>query len=263
MSDLEKAHAKVTAHQKTVAASHVLSQTLSALPNAGLTTIRCLALGSPALEHQALYQLAFLVELASALKIPHKSIYLYDPCFTEVDQQLFLSLEMQVAETHTSDSEGTLYYMPHAPRTVTESLITTHEPKWLLGNDLTVTMGTLSKTVFFTEFPALAHLVHLTSDSPKAPDDFVPVQRRRRAKKLVYVEPQLDYDISKYYFDKVTVTRIASPGDAPWKAAFSDLALNVISKGETLPAKETTCEEPEAESTRSTEAHVPQPLLAT
>lgn len=136
--------------------------------------------------------------------------------------------------------------MPHAPRSVTNQLLLDEKPQWILGNDVRVTMGTLSKLKFLLEYSPLAKLVHMAEkaeadkkletnktgeDPSKTQDEFTVVRRRKkRPGKTVYVEPELDYHLVEVYFDRITITRIESPSSAAWASSFSDLALNEIHK---------------------------------
>lgn len=222
--------ARLARHEELLSKSELFLKTTELLQPLGFTRIRCLALGSPTDEFQALYQLAYLKQIASKFAIDHVS--LYDPVFSDNDRSLFESLHYAVEEPECSETPvvaTTLYYMPHAPRDVTNKFVGEIEPQWILGNDLRVTVGTLSKVKFLDEYPILAHLVkkaELKDPLVVSDDGFVPV-RRRRKNKLVYVEPELEYDFLLLFFSDVEIERIES-ADAPWKDSFSDLALNRI-----------------------------------
>lgn len=229
-------------HEKTVSESSFFKLSVSALEKVAFTRIHCLALGSPTLEFQALFQLAYLRLLAERFAIAAEKIDLFDPVFDENDKHLLETvLGYRVADVVPSDDHtATLYYMPHAPRSVTDKFIAEVEPKWILGNDVTVTMGTLGKSKFLAEYPTLATLVHLAESLPKTSvekkstdipesDGFQVASGRRKGKrKNVYVEPKCEYDLALMYFNHITVERLVSPGNAPWKDSFSDLALNTI-----------------------------------
>lgn len=247
---IDSVRQRLQRHEETVSKSSLLELTVSTLENVSFSRIHCLALGSPTLEFQALYQLAYLRLLAEKFGVSAEKINVYDPVFDQNDLHLLESvLGYRVADVLSEeDTEATLYYMPHAPRSVTETFISRIKPRWILGNDVTVTMGTLGKARFLAEYPTLATLVHLAeteeketettqekvepkraTEAKESSDGFQVASGRRRGKrKNVYVEPKCDYDLALMYFARITVQRLPSSGNAPWKDSFSDLALNTI-----------------------------------
>ncbi|PVH23217.1 hypothetical protein CXQ85_002946 [Candidozyma haemuli] len=192
-------------------------------------------------------------------KFKVSSISCYDPAFLPEDTQLLEKLEFTVDSEEISDPSSvaeTLYYMPHAPRSFTETFIKDIQPKWILGNDLNVTAGTLTKAKFLEQLPTLATIQYLIGDGEdvKPKDDgFSVVSSRRKKKnsKLVYKEPVLEYPVGEMYFSKVEISRIKSDSNQPWKDSFSDMALNVIvaknGKKEEEEGKEEEKEEKEDE----------------
>lgn len=107
-----------------------------------LTSIRCLALGSPTESHLALYQLALLQLLTSHLKMLPEKVSMWDPVFVAADLELFEALGYKTEEVYEKQTEellteelqtesqtkrdsrqGTLVYMVHAPPSLTESII--------------------------------------------------------------------------------------------------------------------------------------------
>lgn len=251
MERLEKTQKRLESHIQTIEASGFYKSSLKLLQPLSFKRIRCIALGSPTQEFQALYQLAYLKLLAKEFDIRPENISLYDPIFTEDDTHLLAIIEKYVVEeteqTSPQYSSETLYYMPHAPRSVTDRFLATERPRWILGNDVRVTIGSLTLAKFFAEYPRLAKLVHLAEqqlkDTPSSgqqhpvtlqQSEFTVVARRKRnrPKKNVYVEPKLDYDLIDVYFDHISITRIESPESVPWNDSFSDLALNTITQME-------------------------------
>ena len=231
---------KLQNHESCVKSSGLYSHAVSLLEPLKFTRIRCLALGSPTQEFQALYQLAFLNLIVSHFGVLPENVSLYDPAFTSEDIQL---LENELKYTVMGPDNGTnvpettkstLFYMPHAPRSLTESILRHSEPLWFLANDFSVTMGTLTKAKFLEQYPLLASLVNLHEKSGHKSkilenDGFTPVKRKRnRARKIVYVEPDLDYGSVETYFSGIQINRIQADDEAPWKDSFSDLALNVV-----------------------------------
>lgn len=239
MWDLQQCRLKLGIYEKQIEQSALYEHTTKLLRETHVDRIRCLALGSPTLEFQALYQLAYLNLLVRLLKIDPKNVSLYDPAFTPGDEQLIISLHSYVIQSlldSQSSQSNTLFYMPHAPRSVTEETLVTHKPKWLLANDIRVTIGTMGKAQFLEKFPNLAKLAHLAELSADVPadvpaDEFVPVVSRRKNKNLknVFVEPVLKYDLEETYFSGIEITRLTGQENAQWRNSFSDLALNVVS----------------------------------
>lgn len=243
MPDLEVIEKRLSAHTEVLSKSEFFTATVELLRDIPFKRIRCLALGSPTEEFQALFQLAYLQLIIKEFEILPKCVSLFDPIFTPQDEHLLTTVHHYSVEEHHSPEETSdiLYFMPHAPRSVTSQLLLDEKPQWILGNDVRVTMGTLSKLKFLLEYPPLAKLVHMAEKAEKAEkahntgektqEEFTVVRRRKkRPGKSVYVEPELDYDLVEVYFDQITITRIESPSSAAWASSFSDLAINVIHK---------------------------------
>lgn len=259
---LDAVQLRLSQREAILANSDFFSRSLAVLEDVGFNHIHCLALGSPTKEFQALYQLAFLKLLVK--KFATAQVLVYDPVFDENDAHLLESvLGYRIADvSKDDDASATLYYMPHAPRSVTDKFIATIQPRWILGNDVTVTMGTLGKARFLAEYPTLATLVHVavkdekktvlsdqdgkeagktgtseeetlhkekTTDHDRGTSaDGFRVAGRRRKRKNVYVEPVLEYDVDLAYFELVVVKRLEGSASEAWKDSFSDLALNII-----------------------------------
>ncbi|ODV81562.1 uncharacterized protein CANTADRAFT_24464 [Suhomyces tanzawaensis NRRL Y-17324] len=197
-----------------------------------VSRIRCLALGSPVGSKNALYQLAFLAELASFLGINEVSVY--DPVFTKTDIYL---LENHLKYSVTKGGFGkvqdleTLYFMPHAPLELTQVLLDSEKPLYFLGNDILAHTDRYTKAKLHDKYETISLLVHLSEDKPKekSADDFTPVSRRKK-KKNVFVEPEINYDYTNSYLGKLQMTRYKESfkKDSDWGNSFSDLALHVI-----------------------------------
>lgn len=220
--------ARLESRKATVFESTVYSQSIKLLDLLHFLKIRCLALGAPTNEFQALYQLAFLQLLAGKFDV--KRVSCWDPAFSEDDINLLRKVGFFVEENETTDPADTLYYMPHAPRTFTDTFIKETRPRWILGNDLTVTAGSYGKAKFLEELPTLATIVHMTEDTVAQNDDGFSVVKRKKKKnqKYVFKEPELEYPTADMYFGKVDITRIDGESNQPWKDLFSDMALNVF-----------------------------------
>lgn len=224
---------KLLRHEQCIKKTTFYTLIIAFLSKQKFKYIRCLALGSPTDEFQPLYQLALLELIILKFDIPSTNVSVYDPVFTPDDLKLFKDLgDYKIESENNWPSSLTLFYMPHAPRSMTEKLIVEKEPLSILGNDLSVTIGTLSAAKFLERYPTLATIVHFSEKKEPsknlAPDFTVVTSRRnkRRPNKLVYTPPPLKYDIASLYFEDVEITRFASPENIPWKDSFSDLAFN-------------------------------------
>ena len=80
------------------------------LENIEISTIRCLALGSPSESKNARFQLALLIELQQLLDA---EVSLYDPIFNEKDNEILK--DFTIEKEFTSDSSKTLYFLPMHP----------------------------------------------------------------------------------------------------------------------------------------------------
>nr|ODN87212.1 hypothetical protein L203_03484 [Cryptococcus depauperatus CBS 7841] len=115
------------------------------------TRILCLGLGKPFSNRTAQIQLALLLELAHVLKCDTAEIELYDPMWDDGDRKLLSllgvkCLEQNLLGKHTLEQDKAyLLYLPHAPKQLYESLLSTNynpslccgKPgRVLLGNDL-------------------------------------------------------------------------------------------------------------------------------
>lgn len=234
---------RLKGREAKVAESKLLKDLIDLLEPIKFNRIRCLALGSPSTEFQALYQLALLKLLTDKLSID--SVTCYDPVFTDSDTQLLEGLRFSVDSMELDDPaivSSTLYYMPHVPRSFTETFIKDIQPTYILGNDLTVTAGSLSKVKFLEQLPTLATLLHLAAGEDQKPKDdgfsVVSSRRRKKSSKLVYKEPVLEYPVDEVYFRGVEITRITSDSDLPWKDSFSDMAFNIILRKNLQDTKE-------------------------
>ncbi|CAN6625196.1 hypothetical protein TRVA0_010S01244 [Trichomonascus vanleenenianus] len=109
-----------------------------------IKTIRCLALGSPidtACSSAAMYQLALLQLIQSDLEVKKDNISVYDPVFEPMDLELFQKLGYAISETDPEDIindhyKNCLFYMPHAPTSLTNEILANREIKMIIGNNI-------------------------------------------------------------------------------------------------------------------------------
>lgn len=108
-------------------------QSISHLDEVSISSLHCLALGSPTENQGPRFQLALLLILVDMLEI--KEVTAWDPVFTARDIELLQnSFGIKVVELYEG-KEQTLWYLPHAPL----SLIAKIQPncEYYVGNNLT------------------------------------------------------------------------------------------------------------------------------
>lgn len=198
-----------------------------------ITHIRSLALGPPTSSLQAMYQLAFLLEVADLLLVDPSKISHWDPAFTKEDTELIEELGSTVAETYSP--EGTiLYFMPHAPLTMTETVILDEEPKYLLANNLISHTDCYTEKKLVDTHPVLGHLRKIVDAEP-VDDGFTPAPLKKKLRKG-FKPPPVSYDYSQYYFETVDMTPFKhnEEKNAPWQHSFSSLTyIHIIPKQNT------------------------------
>lgn len=94
----------------------------------GIKSIQCLGLGMPAstelYARNARDQTAFLILLAKIYSIPHSSVKIYDPLFTNEDHEVLKILGFSdFTEKLLTEPNHTLYYLPHAPYRVINEVV--------------------------------------------------------------------------------------------------------------------------------------------
>lgn len=222
---------KLLRFRQTIKSSQLFQETIDLIPTNSISKIRCLALGSPITSNASLYQFGYLLELMDHLKVEAS---LYDPIFNDNDSEIFHHFnDITVIDLEHSSPSLTLYFLPHADLSVTNDLIKTYKPCYLLGNDLTSHTGRLSKQKLHDNYQMLSLLVHLVDSQhphqqPSPSDEFTPVvksKNKRRNKK--FVPAQITYDYSSCYFKSIQLTRL-NHINGPWANAFTDLAFHFI-----------------------------------
>ncbi|OCF34510.1 hypothetical protein I316_03551 [Kwoniella heveanensis BCC8398] len=148
--------------------------------------ILCLGLGKPFSERTAQIQLALLLELASSLKCDPTRIEAFDPVSDEGDKKVLSAFgishenENLLGKHILSPDRAYLLYMPHAPKQLYESILSTNfspslacQPgRVLLGNDLGEYVPG-----FVRESKEKAD-----ADAANGEEDFVKPKKKRRGK---------------------------------------------------------------------------------
>ncbi|ODV87846.1 hypothetical protein CANARDRAFT_192842 [[Candida] arabinofermentans NRRL YB-2248] len=205
-------------------------------------SIRCLALGSPCSENQALFQLCLLHLIANDCKI--KVISIYDPVFNDLDRK-FLQQELKFAvekEYVRSDNDCCCYYMPHSPISLLETIISTEKPEWMLTNDFTLYSSKYTEVEYYDKYPYCARIANLHNVKTQLPttgekpdnDDFEVVvsKRSQRKKTKQFIKPIVKYDYDSCYFKSSTKIVYLSGNDSnqPWDYSFSDTSFTALYK---------------------------------
>lgn len=197
------------------------------------TSIRCVALGSPCQETPALYQLALLRAIAEDHGIPNGQISLFDPVFTALDEALLHDMGYIVEDVYSPkvDKDTCLFFLPHAPLSLTNTILNDQEPKHFLSNNVVTHTDRMIKTELHKKYPLLSKLVHLLEQSTTAiVDDFQPVIKRknRKPQKNKFIEIKIDYDAVDTYFSSPSMTSFKESEEGPWINSFTDLAYHII-----------------------------------
>lgn len=269
---------KLARHREALQKSSVAEEVLTALDTRSqpLRIVRCIGLGSPTSSTAAVYQLALLQLIVDTGD--DTVVSLWDPVFSREDTELFTQLGYVVEEklSHTqvvagaktiteaeveaetdakaeveaevevcldvdadADSSTTLYYMPHLPIDVLETIIATEHPTRMLTNDLSVYTFKYTDSKYFELYPNCARIAHLTSSTKtttiSSPDDgFVVVKksRPRSRSRKAYVPPVVDYDMDSAFFPTAIATRITTGQNthSEWDSAFTDTSYYTLTK---------------------------------
>ncbi|KAI0340597.1 SRR1-domain-containing protein [Trametopsis cervina] len=91
--------------------------------------VLCLGLGSPSASRDARAQLAFLLEVCDDLILERSTVAVYDPAFTDEDDQLLAALRLKrLPDSENRDAayplaEPTIVFMPHCDLQLYENLL--------------------------------------------------------------------------------------------------------------------------------------------
>ena len=111
------------------------------LENIEISTIRCLALGSPSESKNARFQLALLIELQQLLDA---EVSLYDPIFNEKIMRYSKTLQ---SRKNSPAIALNLIFSPHASLELTEEVLNTNQPKYFFANDVIAHTDRLTKNL--------------------------------------------------------------------------------------------------------------------
>ncbi|KAH3682787.1 hypothetical protein WICPIJ_006246 [Wickerhamomyces pijperi] len=269
---LQRLHSQLLKYQETVRSSqlyHYIQTTIAKQvinqPFAKkITKIRCLALGSPSQDHAAMYQLALLVILQKYLQVSDRDVSIYDPVFDEMDKELMgnsddpslgYTIEEQYSQKEDkSNNDITLYFLPHAPLSLTNVIISQNEPLLLLSNNIITHVDRLTKCQLFEKYPLISKFVTLVkeenvelkeeteaqlkeSKEEKEGDGFETfhtnkrkANKRQRQNKFKLIEKELDYSsISSYFNQRITLWSFKKyETSGLWLNAFTDLSLHYV-----------------------------------
>ncbi|KAH7912131.1 SRR1-domain-containing protein [Hygrophoropsis aurantiaca] len=85
--------------------------------------VLCLGLGNPCSSRDARAQLAFLIRLCASFDIAPSTVSVYDPVFTDADQELFQVLGMTPLKDNKALGCPTILYMPHCGIKLYENIL--------------------------------------------------------------------------------------------------------------------------------------------
>lgn len=201
--------------------------------------VRCLALGCFSEDAPARYQLALLMEMISILQLEKCS--LFDPAFNKQDLEFIQQNEKWVVEETPSfesdiGPESILFFLPHAPLSLTESVIISESPKYWLANNLLRHTDRYTKSQLHQKYPHISLLTHYMNKNHKPiveDDGFTTfTSKRRRNQKNIFQEAKIDYNaIDSPYKECVLLLDFENGAQLcnhPWNNAFSDLALHCL-----------------------------------
>lgn len=229
--DVEILKKALEAKEQAIKSSELFQHIQSDLSPGLFTRIRCLALGSPSQNEPALYQLALLRLLTAANDVEDADVSLYDPVFSPLDIELFKELHYKHEDSYDSEHRETLYFLPHAPLSLTSKIIKDDAPQLLLANNIITHTDRLTKSELFDKYPTLAKLTSLVDVKNSPVDDFKPVvsKRKSRKSKNKFKEPELDYSKIEAHFQQATVTSYKDFEEGAWLNSFTDIALHRLS----------------------------------
>lgn len=205
-----------------------------------LTCIRCLALGSFHEDVPARFQLALLLELCEQIKQGRCS--LYDPVFSNKDVEYINSLPNwsvdEVSPFSGEETDKVLFFLPHAPLDLTETVISAESPRIWLANNLVQHTDRYTKIELYRKYPKISKLVHYIGRTTVIDEmdsgGFQPFSsKKRKSGRNKYKEPVIDYTTIYSYFADCLIVNDFEGGsllqNQPWLNSFSDLTLHFIS----------------------------------
>lgn len=225
-----------------------------------IKAIRCLAIGSFTEDFPARYQLALLLEIIDYFEctsgISSLLVSIYDPLFTSQDEDFikkngsFWSIDETLPPEHF-ESDSTLFFLPHAPLDLTESVIVKERPKYFLANNIIQHTDRYTALQLNRKYPILSKLINVLDSSQNGTgkanningenlykDDGFTTKvskkknRRNRNNNYIFEEPCIDYSLIDSYFHDCKILTNFNNGqhlkDKPWINSFSDLTFHII-----------------------------------
>ncbi|KAM5539074.1 hypothetical protein V8D89_007297 [Ganoderma adspersum] len=160
----------------------VLRQTLEeafAFNARATPNVLCLGLGSPSSSRDARAQLAFLLTVCDDLRITRTNVSVFDPVFTDQDNQLFTQLGLTVLPenrmAHHRLESPTIAFMPHCDLHLYDNLF---RENWsreqlprvlLIANRLSEYAANIPSRKLAVEYPCVARLAPCLAAHPLQP----------------------------------------------------------------------------------------------
>ncbi|KAH8107196.1 SRR1-domain-containing protein [Cristinia sonorae] len=137
--------------------------------------VLCLGLGSPSSSRDARAQLVFLLEICDRISLDPSKVSVYDPVFSEEDEQLLESVSIRRLTENRAPyplPNPTIVFMPHCDLHLYENLI--HE-NWttdrmsrllLIANRLSEYVDSIPSQKLAADFPCISRLAPLLQSRP-------------------------------------------------------------------------------------------------
>ncbi|ONH67092.1 SRR1-like protein BER1 [Cyberlindnera fabianii] len=219
---------KVTKAEEEIKGQELVRRIISELELKSFTNIRCLALGSPCRETNALYQLALLNIVVKRLSV--KSVSMFDPVSTPLDIAYFDESGYSHEEADPSSPSSTLYYLPHADLHLTEQLLFEKHPVIMLSNNTITHTDRLLTATLHNQYPTLSLLRHILSKTTNQPcdDGFQAPKKKRRNKPTKFKPLQIDYTAVPTKITEAQMVSFKEFEEGPWLNAFTDISCHTI-----------------------------------
>jgi len=217
--------------KKILEDSKLYQNVITSLTPHKFSKIRCVALGSPSQEAPALYQLALLQLICENFEIKAQDVSLFDPVFTSLDNDFFTSLQYEINDEYLpNDTDDVLFFLPHAPLSLTDKVICSQRPKLLLANNLQTHTDRLTKLELFEKYPLISKLVSLLGNKNDSDADGFEhvVKKKNRRQKNKFAEPIIDHSKTESYFENIELKSYKEFEEGEWLNSFTDLAFHKI-----------------------------------
>ncbi|ODQ63708.1 hypothetical protein NADFUDRAFT_44010 [Nadsonia fulvescens var. elongata DSM 6958] len=156
-------NSKFTTHLKKV-----LYKLIPQHDRSNITHIRCLAIGQPTEADAVIYQASILALLQDWFSVKGSHVSVWDPIINDKDREFFVKvMGITISEDDFKDIDPTkiLWYAPHAPISVMESLLRDKKtsPKYFLANFIPDYETRLLTKDLNSKYPGLKEAIELST----------------------------------------------------------------------------------------------------